>query len=162
MKRTLLVFLIGVLGACAAHFSWFLLRRPADVNPGGGDLAWMKAELNLTGEQYARIKLIHENSSPKIMALAAQVMKMRNELTAFERTRQTEGQIDFLEFAHFVETRRAVDRECLDSTRRLVQATAEVMNPQQRERYLGLVSPALKPAAAGVFQSPFPKKPYPQ
>jgi hypothetical protein len=139
------------MGACCAYFGWYLLRRPADVNAASGDLAWMKSELNLTNEQYARIKLIHENSSPRIMALAAQVMKMRIELIAFERTRQTVGQIDFLEFARFVEMRRTVDHECLDSTRRLVQATAKEMNPQQRERYFGLVSPAFMPDLARVF-----------
>jgi hypothetical protein len=47
-----------------------------------------------------------------------------------------------MEFARFVETRRHLNRECLDSTRQLVLASAEVMNPQQRQRYIQLVASA--------------------
>ena len=151
MKRIFLVFLLGVMGACSAHFGWFYLRRPPVLGSEAADLAWMKVELNLSDAQYARIKAIHDESNPHIMALAAQVVKMREELVAFEKERKIEGQIDFLEFARFVESRRAIDRECFNSTRRLVLATAEIMTPQQRERYMGLVSPALDPKNARTF-----------
>jgi hypothetical protein len=69
---------------------------------------------------------------------------MREEYDAFEHERTTSGQVDFLEFAHFVEQRRAVDRECLTSTQRLVADASHVMTEQQRERYLGLLGPVLQ------------------
>jgi hypothetical protein len=50
--------------------------------------------------------------------------------------------VDFLEFARFVESRRTLNRECLDSTRQLVLASAEVMTPNQRQLYIRLVSTA--------------------
>lgn len=139
MKHAILVILLGITGAAAAHFAWFYLRKPAEIHSHGNDIAWMKTELHLSDKQFERIKLIHDTSAPRMIALAAQVAKMREELNAFERERRTAGQIDFLEFARFVEQRRAVDLECASLTRGLVQATADVMNPQQRERYLALV-----------------------
>jgi hypothetical protein len=100
----------------------------------------MKSELQLTDAQYARIRELHEASSPRLMALASQVSQMQKEFAAFENTRRTSDSVDFIEFAQFVEVRRNIDRECLDSTRRLVQATASEMTPAQREQYFGIVA----------------------
>lgn len=107
----------------------------------GEPLDWMKVELQLTEAQFERIKAIHERSSPHLVALAGQVTRLRDELAAFERERRTEGSIDFLAFARWADTQRSVDRECSASTRRLVLATADVMNEAQRIRYLGLLGP---------------------
>jgi len=144
MKYTLLVLLLGATAAVAAHLTWFQLHRPCPGDQLECQLAWMKTELKLTDAQFARIKAIHEASSPRLLALAAQVARMRDEYAAFERTRVATDRVDFVEFALFVEQRRAIDRECLDSTRRLVHAASDVMTPLQRERYLGLLAPTLK------------------
>ena len=80
------------------------------------------------------------------IALAAQVARLQRELGAFENQRRTTDRIDFLEFANFVEERRAMDRQCMDSTRMLVESTARIMNPDQRQRYLTLVAMAGLPA----------------
>jgi len=141
MKRTLLIIAIGLAGALAAQSLWFELRRPEEFSGSDKDIAWMRTELQLSNEHYARIRVLHEQSGPRIMALAAQVGRMKEELEAFEHTRRSGGQIDFLEFARFVDMRRSVDKACLDSTRRLVSDTAAVMTPEQRERYLSLISP---------------------
>ena len=145
MKHTLLVLLLGAAVAATAHVAWFELRRPCTGDALDCQLAWMRSELKLTDAQFARIRTIHEASSPRLLALAAQVARMRDEYAAFERTRLTADRVDFVEFAQFVEARRAIDRECLASTRRLVDATSDVMTPLQRERYLGLLAPALQP-----------------
>jgi hypothetical protein len=144
MKRTLLILFLGLTTGSLAHLGWFLSQRPCGSDDLNCQLDWMKTELKLSDAQFARIKLIHEESSPRLMALAAQVARMRDEYAAFERERTTSGQVDFLEFAHFVEQRRAVDRECLTSTQRLVADAAQVMTVQQRERYLGLLGPVLQ------------------
>ena len=150
MKRTLTVLLLGALAATSAHLAWFGINRPCSGDELECQLAWMRSELNLSDEQYARIKSIHETSSPRLLALAAEVARMRDEYAAFERARVTEGKVDFVEFALFVEARRAIDRECLVSTRQLLTATADVMTPRQRERYLGILGPAAK-LRDGVF-----------
>jgi Spy/CpxP family protein refolding chaperone len=144
MKRTLLIVLLGLTVGVLAHFGWFASQQPCRSNGLDCQLDWMKSELKLTDAQFTRIKAIHEESSPRLLALAAQVSRMREEYDAFEHERTTSGQIDFLEFAHFVEQRRAVDRECLTSTQRLVADAARVMTAQQRERYLGMLGPVLQ------------------
>lgn len=143
MKRTLLILATGVIAATLANSIWFSLRAPAQPSDNPNDLSWLKSELHLDEIQYSRICEIHRTSSPRIAALAAQVSRMKSELEAFESTRRTTGQIDFLEFARFVDMRRAVDRECIDSTRHLVQASAETMTPDQRARYLEMVAPLM-------------------
>jgi len=142
VKRTLLTLALGLAAGLGAHFTYYRVQEPADVNTLDGQLAWMKAELQLTDAQYARIRELHQASSPKLRALASQVAELQAEFTAFEEMRHTADRVDFLEFARFVENRRQVSRECLDSTRQLVLATAEVMTPPQRQRYIRLVATA--------------------
>ena len=77
--------------------------------------------------------------------MAVQVAALQVEFVEFEKARRTSDQVDFLEFARFVETRRHVSRECIDSTRQLVLAAAEVMNPKQRQRYIQMVASAEPP-----------------
>ena len=141
MKRSLLVIFGGLLCGVLAHVGWFTAHRPPAADNLAAQLAWMQESLQLTPEQFARIKELHEESSPRLQALATQVAQMRSEFAAFERARQTEGQVDFLEFARFVEHQRAVDRECLESTQKLVLAASEVMDARQRERYLAIIDP---------------------
>ncbi len=143
MRRTFFTIFAGLAAGVLAHVGWYLSQRPCGANDLDCQLEWIKTDLHLSDEQYARIKLIHEESSPRLLALAAQVARMRNEYADFERQRTTVGQIDFLEFARFVEHRRTVDRECLNSTRRLVAETSRVMTAQQRQRYLALLGPVL-------------------
>jgi hypothetical protein len=144
MKRTVLIVLLGLTAGSLAHVGWYRAQRPCTANNLDCQLAWMKTELKLTDQQFARIKTIHEQSSPRLLALAAQVARMREEYDAFEHERTTSGQVDFLEFAHFVEQRRVVDRQCVFSTRQLVADAAGVMTEKQRARYLGLLAPVLK------------------
>ncbi len=144
MKRTALILLLGLTAGGLTHAGWYWIQRPCSSNNLECQLEWMKTELKLTDEQFDRIKAIHEQSSPRLLALAAEVARMREEYDAFEHERTTSGQVDFLEFAHFVEQRRAVDRECLFSTRQLVADAANVMTQNQRARYLGLLGPVLR------------------
>ncbi|HTZ21918.1 MAG TPA: hypothetical protein VMC06_13625 [Opitutaceae bacterium] len=135
MKRTLFVFLLGLAGGLLAHSSWYIAHQPDTSNGLDAQLAWMKSSLHLSDQQFARIKELHARSSPQLLALGTQVARMRAEFAAFENTRRTTGEVDFLEFAHFVEQRRAVDRECAESTRRLIVAAVSVMTQQQRDQY---------------------------
>jgi len=135
MKRTLFVFLLGLAGGLLAHNAWFLAHRPDNASGLDAQLAWMKSSLHLTDQQFDRIKVLHAQSSPQLQALATQVARMRAEFAAFENTRRATGEVDFLEFARFVEQRRVVDRECAESTRRLIVAAVSVMTQQQRDQY---------------------------
>jgi hypothetical protein len=140
VRRGALILAAGlVLGAATQEF-YFQANRLPDPGTLDGQLAWMKSELNLSSAQFARIRELHEASSPRLRALASEVAQMQAEFTAFEKARQSRDQVDFVEFARYVETRRAISRECEDSTRRLVRATADQMTPAQRVQYFGIVA----------------------
>lgn len=140
MNRTFLILLLGLVVGAGTHVIYFQFHRPAGLDSLDGQLAWIRDELKLTNAQYAQIKELHEASSPRLRALAADVARMQAEFTAFENTRRTTDKVDFIEFAQFVEMRRNINRECQESTRRLVMATADLMTPEQRAHYLGLVA----------------------
>lgn len=144
MNRSVFTLLLGLAVGLGVHFGYYRMHRPAGLDSLEGQLAWMKDELNLDDRQYAQVKELHLASSPRLRALAAEVVRMQAEFAAFEHTRRTSDRVDFIEFAQFVETRRNINRECLESTRRLVMATADVMRPEQREHYFGIVS-AIEP-----------------
>jgi hypothetical protein len=141
MNRALAILLLGLGVGVGAHTLYFQMHRPPGLDSLEGQLVWMKDELKLSDSQYARIKELHEASSPRLRALAADVARMQAEFAAFENTRRTSDRVDFIEFAQFVETRRNINRQCLESTRQLVAASAGVMTPEQRAHYLGLVAP---------------------
>ncbi|HWA25515.1 MAG TPA: Spy/CpxP family protein refolding chaperone [Lacunisphaera sp.] len=142
MKRLLLTLALGLIAGIGSHLAYYRFHEPAGTDTLEGQLAWMKTELKLTDRQFARIKELHQASHPKLRAMAAQVAQMQLEFGEFERSRRTTDQVDFLEFARFVEIRRNLNRACLDSTRQLVLASAEVMTPDQRQQYLALVANA--------------------
>lgn len=146
MSRGLLVLLLGLAVGAGAHLAYYRLHQPFDPGTLDGELAWMKSELHLTDSQYARIRELHEASGPRLQALAAQVDQMQQEFAAFENTRRTADRVDFVEFAQFVQARRAVNAECLESTRQLVQAAAGEMTPGQRQHYFGIVTATLAPS----------------
>lgn len=143
MTRTLITLLLGLLVGVGTYQACTHFRQPADLNTLDGQLAWMKTELNLNEAQLRNIRSLHQASVPRLRALSHQVAKLQREFTSFENARRTEGQVDFIEFARFLETRRTVNQECIDSTRQLVLASADVMNTQQRRRYLGMISEAI-------------------
>ena len=112
-------------------------------------LAWMKNDLQLNEEQLARIKNVHEQLSPRLLALGSQVAQMQQAFAVFEKERQSAGQVDFIEFAHYIDLRRKLDRECTESTRRLIAESSDAMTPRQRQQYLQLLDPALKSTGGG-------------
>jgi len=140
MSRTFFILLLGLVVGLGTHVAYFQFHRPPGLESLDGQLSWIKDELNLSDTQFARIRELHEASSPRLRALAAEVARMQAEFAAFENTPRTSDRVDFIEFAQFVETRRAINRQCFESTRQLVLASADVMNPAQRARYLGLVA----------------------
>jgi hypothetical protein len=147
MRRTLLNLVLGVALGLGVHFTYYRLHQPTPTNTLDGELAWMRTELQLTDAQFARIKEVHQASGPHLRAIAAQLAGLQAEFQAFEHSRSTTDQVDFLEFARYVELRRHVSNESQDSTRRLVLAATEVMTPEQRRRYIRLVAAVEPPAS---------------
>lgn len=139
MKRTLLTLALGLAVGLVTHLAYFRLHRPATTDTLEGRLAWMKTELRLTDAQFARVREIHQASSPRLRAIADRAAGLQEEFLTFEQVRRAEDRVDFLEFARYVELRRRLSLEGRDSTRQLVLAAAAVMTPEQRQRYIQLV-----------------------
>jgi len=150
MKRSALVLLAGIAAGTVTYALLLRLHPPVDPASLDGQLTWMKTELDLSDGQYARIRELHEASGPRLRALASQVAQMQRELTVFERTRRASDRVDFIEFARFVEARRNINRECIESTRELVMAAASAMTPDQRKHYFGIVAKVEPLAAQGT------------
>lgn len=144
MKRTLTVLLLGLVCGLGAHVSWLSATAPRRPGNLATQLDWMKMNLRLTDDQLQQIKALHEQSAPRLLALAARVDGLQGQLAEYEKLRQTKGRIDFLEFARFVEEGRRLDRECVHSTEQFVAAATAVMTPQQREQYLTMLGPVLR------------------
>jgi hypothetical protein len=142
MKRPILILLLGLAVGTATHLAYYQHREPLETDTLEGRLAWMRSELHLSNDQFARIKELHEASHLRLQAMAAQVALMQAEFAEFERTRRTTDRVDFIEFARFVENRRELNQRCVDSTRELVLAAAKLMNPEQRRHYMSLVATA--------------------
>ena len=117
--------------------------RASAVEPAD-KLAALQRDLQLTPAQLDSLRTLYERSAPRLRELAAQEARMREELYAFESHRRTGGRVDFVEFARFADERRRLERECADSTQRIVDASAGVMNPRQRARFLRLLDSAPK------------------
>ncbi|HVW20990.1 MAG TPA: hypothetical protein VHC86_07210 [Opitutaceae bacterium] len=143
MSRALLVLLAGLAAGVGAHVGWFASHRPSRTRGLDAEIAWMQQTLELSPAQVARIRELHEQSGPRLTELAAQAATLRAQFADFEQARRTVGQVDFLEFARYVEQRRAVDRECRESARQLVVAATAVMTNRQRALFLAWVGPAL-------------------
>lgn len=152
MKRGLLIILTGLLCGALAHYSWFDARRPESAGDLEEQLKWVRATLRLNADQYAQIKHLHEELGPQLISLASEVQRMRVELALFENERVTSGQIDFLEFARFIEEQREIDRNYGEYSRRLVTATTSVMTPEQRAHYLDIVAPAINSVDRNSYQ----------
>jgi hypothetical protein len=145
MKRAVLITLCGIAAGLAAHAGWFALRRPpSDLET---QLAWMNSVLQLSPDQFARFKAVHEEASSQLVGLATELQRIGAESAAFERRREETGEVDFLAFARLVEHQRAVDRDRDATARRLIETAVSVMTPEQRQRYLALIAPALSPSS---------------
>jgi hypothetical protein len=158
-----------VVAACAlaglAFVEWHEARRQHQVNtelarqylrlidpalgaPSGADsmereLAWMRDELRLSPVQYERIRELHETLNSELVALEKERLRVRQETAALEDERRTEGQVDFLVFAGLIKVRQDIDLQSFHSMQRLVSATATIMTPEQRRRYLDYVQAAV-------------------
>jgi hypothetical protein len=102
-------------------------------------LAWIRDELDLSQEQFDRLARLHEMTEPRLLALADQLDNLRRQFSEFEAQRKGVGEIDFIEFSEFIVQRRETENAYEDSSRSLVLASAELMEPEQRQRYLSLV-----------------------
>lgn len=148
MRRTVVMLALGAAVGVGTYFGHLHFRAPAGDRTLDHHLAWMQSELHVSDEQLVRLRALHEATEPQLRLLAAQVVQLQDELAGFEQSRRARAEVDFLALGRVIETRRNVYQECLDATRRLVLASADLMTPEQRRQYLARVAPTLAAESA--------------
>jgi len=139
MKRTVTVLLLGLIGGVSAHQAYFRTHRPCTEASLACELTWIRDELDLSPTQFERLTRLHEMTQPRLVALSDQLGDLHRQFQEFETQRLAAGEVDFLEFSQFINDRREIQDECTTSTHSLILASADLMKPEQRERYLSLV-----------------------
>lgn len=132
MKRGLLL----VLGALAAGLLAFGLTRflaPSAPREMTDEIAWMRAEFNLTDAQAAAIAQLHEDYFPVCMEHCRLVAKARRSLATAPAAGKPAAEAELLR----------LETVCQDATRAHLQRVADAMPPDEGQRFLALVLPKL-------------------
>jgi hypothetical protein len=145
MKNAALLVAAGLLVGGLAHEGWHFARRPPSPDSLDEQLRWVRMQVQLDSEQYARVRAVHEAFAPRLRQAGSDVARTRSTLQEFEDRRRSSGQVDFLAFKEFLDRSRQVDRQAAESTHELVAAVLAVMTPEQRARYLDLLLPVQPP-----------------
>ena len=106
------------------------------------DLLWLRRELELSPEQFAQLRSLHESSNERLQLLAVELAQERQTEAHWEAERTNTGDVDFLSYGFAAKGVDALGRMSAQATRSLIESTAAVLDNRQRERYLGLVRPA--------------------
>jgi len=138
MKRLLLI-LACVLGtgvlAYVAGYCWRVRTVTAQHTDLDG-LLWVRAEYQLTDEQFAQVKALHEAYQPKCDDLCRKAVaseKHVGALIATNRSVTPELQVALQEQAR-------LQSECQASMLSHAYETAAIMKPEQAERYLHFIN----------------------
>ena len=116
-------------------------REPADSIDA--TLAWMKDDLHLTPEQYARVQALHRDAQQKLVALHREIAEADRAAKALEDERLKRDRIDFIAAETLSEEERSLGRQGSLVVSNLVRATSAILDPTQRERYASAVEPSL-------------------
>lgn len=140
MWRSLIILVIGVAAGGAAHFGYFNAYTPA-CSPLAleCEMEWLRGELDLSEEQYARILQVHDQRTAEIRSLSKRVRELELLLAELESDRVREGYVDFLQIRDYLEVKRKLDEACEKSTSDLIVSVGSFMDLEQRKRYFSIV-----------------------
>lgn len=141
MWKSLTVLAMGLACGVAAHMGYFNAYAPACLPADSGEceMEWLRTELDLSEEQFARVTRLHGERENEIRALSRKVRDLELMLAELEAERVTRGYVDYLEMGRYVETKRKLDEACIKSTSELIASVGDVMNVEQRKRYFSIV-----------------------
>lgn len=140
MWKSLTVLVLGLALGIVAHLSYFKAYAPTCVSAEAGcEMEWLRTELDLSEEQFARVAVLHGEREREIRMLSRKVRDLELLLAELEAERVTEGYVDYLEIRHYMDTKRKLDEACMKSTNDLIASVGDVMNLDQRKRYLSIV-----------------------
>jgi hypothetical protein len=137
VKRLAFLFLVALASAALTYFV-VGLRRPPDhlAQIRGTDLQWLQVEFDLTDEQLAAVRELHDEYSGRCAQHCADIMAARAHLATLPAGPSAD---------RIAGERRVVELEaiCNDATRVHLRRVAGCMPPVQGERFLRTVEPHL-------------------
>lgn len=145
MKRGLLILLLALAASAGA----FVFTRNqcecsvtthATAHDGGSllpELEWLRNELKLTDEQFAKVKEQHLTYRPICEALCKKVVAAQKSVHALAQAQN----IASPELAEALQEQAAVRVECQKAMLKHLQKTAAIMSPEQARQYLDTMLP---------------------
>ncbi|MDQ8186519.1 hypothetical protein QEH53_13030 [Pelagicoccus sp. SDUM812002] len=134
------VLVIGLACGLVAHFSYVDAYAPGCFSADAEcEMEWLRSELDLSEEQFARITRLHGDREREIRTLSRKVRDLELLLAELEAERVTNGYVDYLEIRNYLKAKRKLDEACVKSTSDLIASVGDVMNVDQRKRYFSIV-----------------------
>lgn len=129
MKHWLLTLLLALAAAAGSYAAFYALNRPsAEVRAAaeaGDALEWLRAEFQLSDDQFARIRTMHEQYGDVCVEHCRMIREAK-------KSSQSADEIARLE------------KVCVDSMTAHFERVAAVMGPEQGRRYLDTVLPCVQ------------------
>ena len=140
MKRGLLIILLALAAGGTAFWVTRTHRQAShqqvllDSMP---ELAWLKGDLNLSDEQFAKAIALHTGYRPQCVAMCAHIAEARAKMESLARgsRRMTP------ELAAAISEHARVQAECRQKMLEHLYQTAALMDEKQAARYLAKVLP---------------------
>ena len=121
MKRAVVLLLALTVGALAGHFGYLHVMA---VTPAPTALDWLERELELTPEQVAAARRLHDDWEPTFAALRDELVRERRAAKLTGNTAACVG----------------IEENCKASTTTLVGQMCALLTPAQRQKYCALVA----------------------
>ena len=80
MKKPILILIIGVLLAAGSYGTLFLARTVQDQADTASELLWLRQEFQLTDQEFARIRELHDGYLPDCSRMCARIAAANREL----------------------------------------------------------------------------------
>ena len=152
MKRGIIILLValfaGVSGFVVTRQHCCCTASDATAHDGGSllpELEWLHHELNLTDEQFAKVKERHLAYRPFCEAMCRKVGAAHQKVRALADS----GDIASPELAAALQEQANVHAECQMALLKHLHSTAAVMSPAQAQHYLEVMLPQVIGAEAG-------------
>ncbi len=115
--------------------------------PLNESLVWLQEELELDQPQYDAFLSLHTKYQDSFNELFAELVSLQSGYQKFETDRKSDDVIDFMALYELLQKQKELRKLSEDLTRELLIKASELMDPEQKTRFLELykgVSPSLE------------------
>lgn len=102
-------------------------------------LQWLKSELHLDAQQFAKLIFLHGAYEKTIADQYANLQANEARMRDFEELRTHSELIDFIQVYHTMESDRKLRDQAMETTADLVHQVSQIVSGEQRGRYLELI-----------------------